>query len=97
MDHITNTITITTTITTTTTTVALKLVQGYYESEQTRFVSGNGGSDDVDVFEPFFDENATADYRLTWPYSNPNYTAVWERFDNKSHVSTYTVAGGNAR
>ena len=72
-------------------------MQGYYEPEQTRFVSGNGGSDDIDVFEPFFTENTTAAYRLTWPYSNPNYTTVWERFDNKSHVATYTVAEGNER
>lgn len=71
--------------------------KGYYESDQNRFVSGNGASDDVDVFEPFLDENASSSYRLTWPYSNPNYTMAWERFVNKSYVTTTNITEGNAR
>lgn len=70
--------------------------QGYYDADQTRFVSGNGGSNDIDVFEPFFD-NATAKYRLTWPYSNPEYTVNGEKFENKSYVSTFPETEGNLR
>ncbi|CAM9684371.1 unnamed protein product, partial [Hapterophycus canaliculatus] len=56
--------------------------QGYYDPDQTQFVSGNGGSDDLDVFEAFFDADLTPSYNLTWPYSNPSYTTEWERFEN---------------
>lgn len=60
-------------------------------------MSGNGGSDDLDVFEPFFDADLTPAYRLTWPYSNPRYTTEWERFDNKSHVAKTSVEEGGLR
>lgn len=72
-------------------------VQGYYDADQTRFVSGNEGAADLAVFEPFFDQDNTAGYRLSWPYSNPSYTTEWERFDNKSHLAKYTVEEGEAR
>lgn len=71
--------------------------QGYYDSEQTRFVSGKEEEYDVDVFEAFLDANASAAYRLAWPYSNPNYTEQWEIFENKSFLAKYTTTEGNAR
>lgn len=60
-------------------------------------MSGNEEDDDTDVFEAFLDANASAPYRLTWPYSNPNYTVQWERFENKSFLTRYTITDGNAR
>eukprot|EP00903_Cladosiphon_okamuranus_P018631 g17149.t3 len=71
--------------------------QGYYDPEQTQFVSGNEGATDLAVFEPFFDQDHTAGYRLSWPYSNPTYTTEWERFDNKSHLAKYSVEEGDTR
>ncbi|CAM9450628.1 unnamed protein product [Ascophyllum nodosum] len=71
--------------------------QGYYDPTQTRFVSGNEGLDDMDVFKPFLDQNLSASYKLTWPYSNPNYSVHWERFENKSHAASYISTEGNTR
>lgn len=71
--------------------------QGYYDPSQTRFVSGNGDSDDIDMFRPFFNDNLSASYKLTWPYSNPNYTVHWERFENATYIASYTTTEGNVR
>lgn len=71
--------------------------QGYYDPDQTHFVSGNEGSASLSVFEPFFDQDHTAGYRLSWPYSNPSYITEWERFNNKSHFAAYSVDEGDTR
>lgn len=60
-------------------------------------MSGNEGSASLSVFEPFFDQDHTAGYRLSWPYSNPSYTTEWERFNNKSHFAAYSVDEGDTR
>lgn len=60
-------------------------------------MSGNEGPADLVVFEPFFDEDHTAGYRSSWPYSNPSFTAEWERFDNKSHLARFSVDEGNTK
>ncbi|CAM9561095.1 unnamed protein product, partial [Ectocarpus sp. 4 AP-2014] len=52
--------------------------RGYYDPDQTEFVSGNGDASDLDAFESFFEQDRTAAYRLSWPYSNPAYTTEWE-------------------
>lgn len=49
------------------------------------------------VFEPFFDQNHTPSYRLSWPYFNSSYTTEWERFVNKSYLAKYSVAQGGVR
>ncbi|CAM9757005.1 unnamed protein product, partial [Scytosiphon promiscuus] len=73
------------------------IVMGYYDPDQEQFVSGNGDSDDLVVFEPFFDADLTPGYRLTWPYSNPSYTTEWERFVNQSHLAKAIVEEGGLR
>lgn len=60
-------------------------------------MSGIEGAADLAVFEPFFDQDRTAGYRLSWPYSNPSYTTEWEQFVNKSHLAENSVAEGGAR
>ncbi|CAN0470658.1 unnamed protein product, partial [Ectocarpus sp. 12 AP-2014] len=70
---------------------------GYYDPDQTEFVSGNGDASDLDAFESFFVQDRTAAYRLSWPYSNPAYTTEWERFDNKSHLARSSVEEGGIR
>ena len=52
--------------------------QGYYQYQnQSTFVSGEETAAETIRFEPFMGNNT---YRLQWPYSNPNYTMLWEAF-----------------
>lgn len=60
-------------------------------------MSPDESATNLSVFEPFFDQDLAAGYRLSWPYSNPAYTSEWERFDNKSHLASFDVEEGGAR
>lgn len=56
--------------------------QGYYFSEQDNYVSGLGGYNEVEIFEPFMTKipNSTdgGKFLQHWPYSNPSYGFEYE-------------------
>jgi hypothetical protein len=62
--------------------------QGYYHADQPTFVSGLETPDEVANFEDFLGNNS---YRLQWPYSNPSFTVVVERFVNASAIERFPV------
>lgn len=64
--------------------------QGYYNADQTNFVSGTEDTNEVAYFETFLDPNMS-DYRLQWPYSNPDFVLVEEAFDGYDAVSRGAV------
>lgn len=51
--------------------------QGYYYENQPRFVSGREVSNEIDIFLRFMGHN---EYRLYWPYSNPEYQIQNEKY-----------------
>ena len=69
---------------------------GYYESDQTAFVSGTEDANEVVYFERFMDPNMTA-YRRTWPYSNPDFVLVEESFASFDSVVRAAVSKTGVR
>lgn len=70
--------------------------QGYYEKEQTEFVTSTKDEDELEVFEKFMAQDKT--YRLDTAnsgYSNPSYQIVVERFVNGTFMlrSNVTKSG----
>lgn len=64
--------------------------QGYYYAEQESFVSGTEDPNEVTYFESFMDPNMSQ-YRLHWPYSNPDFVLVEESFNQYDTVTRTTV------
>lgn len=57
--------------------------QGYYKSDSSDYVSGEGTDDELDIFLKYLGNNS---YRLKWPYSNPNFTAQYEYYTSPDVV-----------
>ena len=53
--------------------------QGAYNPQQSTYISGLETPTELSDFLPFMGYNS---YRLSWPYSNPNYTVQTESFIN---------------
>lgn len=70
--------------------------QGYYKDRYETYVSGQQSSlnftleenqnitREIDIFEVFMGNNS---YRLTWPYSNPDYSIEFEFYERASTVT----------
>ena len=69
--------------------------QGYYFSNQDKYVSGEESANELASFSEYMDRNNS--YNLSWPYSNPNYTMQWESYVNESYVRRETRDHGNDR
>ena len=51
--------------------------QGYFNQNQSDYVSGLKTPDEIPVFSRFMD-NRTQSFRLNWPYSNPSFSIEFE-------------------
>jgi len=70
--------------------------QGYYNENQESFVSGTEDTNEITYFEEFMDPNMT-DYRLDWPYSNPDFVLIEEYFDGYDKIVRSAVTHSGAR
>lgn len=66
--------------------------QGYYQPQQTDFVSGLGTYSELDDFSRFLGPNT---FKLRWPYSNPSYNLSLEFYLNASIVVRMLQLDGN--
>ena len=58
----------------------------YYHSKQKSFVSGLETKTELKIFESYLGNNT---HRLTWPYSNQNYSYEREYYVNGSYILRY--------
>eukprot|EP01038_Epipyxis_sp_PR26KG_P004469 gene4469-6320_t len=56
---------------------------GYYKSNQRKYVSGEGTLYETEKFAPYLGNNS---YHLKWPYSNPNFSVEYEYYNSSNTV-----------